>query len=115
MKSKNHNISRLIDSVSADFIHGVSRGETITAKHCLVALRLHFKIIGKKSVVQITSRLGHCLSYDKTLGIETAQALKAQILANNSSALSIKPTSASDIALTSGWNNFHINCISRTI
>ena len=101
MKSKKHNISRLIYSFSADFIHGVIRGETITAKHCLMALRLH-KIIGMKSVVQITSRLGHCLSYDKT-----AQALKAQILANNSFALPIKPKSSSDIVLTYFWvDNF---------
>ena len=60
--------------------------------------------------IQITNRLGHCLSYDKTLEIETAQALKAQVLANNSSALPVKPTSLSDTVLTYFWvDNFDMN------
>ena len=39
--SRSENIGRLIHSYSADLVHGVSRGDTITAKHFLLGLGVH--------------------------------------------------------------------------
>ena len=38
---RSENIGRLIQSYSADLVHGVSRSDTITAKHFLLALGVH--------------------------------------------------------------------------
>ena len=43
--SRSENIGRLIQSYSADLVYGVSRGDTITAKHFLLAPGAH-KITG---------------------------------------------------------------------
>lgn len=67
------NITRLIDSYSTDFIHGVSREKVMTSKHFLLGLGLH-SITGQKQVAVINNKLGHCISYDKMCEIETALA-----------------------------------------
>ena len=85
LKSPKHSVTdrirRLIESFSADFMYGVS-GE-ITGKHYLLGHGLH-SMTGNKETVQIANRLGHCLTYDKLLDIETAQAQKAVKLMNTS-------------------------------
>ena len=72
-KSSDHasskNVNRLVDSYSADLIHGVSGGSFITQKHFLLGLGLH-NLTGKREVIQITNRLGHSISYYKTSEIE---------------------------------------------
>lgn len=73
-------IRRLINSFSADFVYGVS-GE-ITGKHYLMGHGLH-SLTGNKETVQIANRLGHSISYDQVLDIETAQARKALQLMNS--------------------------------
>lgn len=110
LKSSDHAISpsvnRLVESYSDDFIHGVSRGTTLTKKHFLLGVGLH-NLTGQKKVIQITNRLGHSISYYKTCEIEHAQAQKAQILAKKSSALPLKPSTSNDFVLTTFWvDNF---------
>ena len=39
--SRSENIGRLIQSYSADLVHGVSRSDTSTTKHFLLALGVH--------------------------------------------------------------------------
>ena len=63
-------------------MHGVTGGKFITAKHFLLDLGLH-SITGQKKAVQICNRLGNCINYDLPMDIQTAQALKTQILAEN--------------------------------
>ena len=87
--SMSSNITRLVESYSADLIHGVSKGQILTAKHYLLALALH-SLTGQKNVVQLTSRLGNCMTYDKVMDVETAQAQKAQHLEEHSSCLPLK-------------------------
>ena len=40
--SRSENIGRLIRSYSADLVHGVSRGNTVSAKNFLLALGVHY-------------------------------------------------------------------------
>ena len=106
---RSKNITRLIDSYSADMIHGVTRGEVLTAKHFLIALGLH-NMTGQKKVVEVVSKLGHCISYTRTCEIETALAQKAQLLATQTSALPLKPSTSRDSVLTFlGVDNFDLN------
>ena len=100
--TRSENIFRLIDSYSADLIHGVTKGDVITAKHFLLALGLHSQT-GQKKVVEINNKLGHCISYPLTCEIETAQARTAQILADSSSILPLKPQNEGDTVLTYFW------------
>ena len=108
-ESQTEKVNRLVDSYSADFIHGVSKGSCITKKHFLLALGIH-NLTGQKKVTQITHRLGHSISYGKTCEIELAQAQKAQELAKKSSMLPLKPITALDYVLTVFWaDNFDMN------
>ena len=112
--TRSENIRRLIDSYAADLIHGVTRGETITAKHFLLALGLHSQT-GQKKVVEINHKLGHCISYPLTCEIETAQARVAQIMAESSSILPLKPNYERDKIITYFWvDNFDVNIERQT-
>ena len=98
-----------MDSYSADFIHGVSRGQVVTAKHFLVGLGLH-NITGQKKAVEVLNHLGHSVSYTSVCDIETAQAQKAQLLAIESQSLPLKPATSNDTILTYFWvDNFDLN------
>ena len=106
---KNERIKRLVDSYGADFIHGVSRGQVVTAKHFLVGLGLH-NITGQKKAVEVLNHLGHSVSYTSVCDIETAQAQKAQLLAIESQSLPLKPATSNDTILTYFWvDNFDLN------
>ena len=103
------NVSRLVESFSYDLIHGVSKGNVITAKHFLLGLGLH-SLSGQKKVVQLTNRLGNCMSYDRVLDIETAQAQKAQQLANEASYIPLTTAQPEDSVTTFFWvDNFDKN------
>ena len=113
-KAVTDRICRLVNSFSADFVYGVS-GE-LTSKHYLLAHGLHC-ITGNKETVQITNRLGHCVSYDTVLDIETAQAQKAVTLRNNAdtSVLPLQPKSDEETVLTVFWaENFDRNVDKET-
>ena len=75
---RSNSIPRLIDSYAADLVSGVTRGKVMTAKHFLLALGLH-NLSGSRKVVEINSKLGHCIDYNLVCDIETAQAKKAQV------------------------------------
>ena len=89
-----------------DLIHGVKRGGVITAKHFLLALGLH-SLTGQKKVVQISHNLGHCINYSLTCEIERAQARTAQLKAEKTSILPLKPSNTGDTVMTYFWvDNF---------
>ena len=69
--TRSSNAVRLVNPCASDMIHGVTRGKVITAKHFLLALGLHI-ITGQKKPIQICNILGHCISYDLAMDIETA-------------------------------------------
>ena len=113
LKSKNHGVATpriqgFIDSFSSDLFHGVSKGKVMTPKHYLLGLGLH-NITGQKKVVQIVNRLGHSISYDEVLDIETAQAKRSRetIERGESSILPIIPKSDGNQVSTVFWvDNF---------
>ena len=76
--------------------------QELTAKQFLLALGLH-STTGTCKVVDIASRLGHCINYKTTCEIETAQAAKAQALSDRSSALPLVPIEQSLFVLTVFW------------
>ena len=90
-KHSKHKVSakkmRLIESYASDFIHGVRNGETLTPKHFLLGLGLH-SITGQKKPLQISNRLGHSVTYDKVMEIETRQTQKSQKLLDSAEYLS---------------------------
>ena len=51
----------------------------VTPKHYLFGLSLH-DMTGQTKTVQIANRLGHSITYDEVLNIETVQANKAQLI-----------------------------------
>ena len=74
----------------------------------MLGLGLH-NITGQKKVVQIVNRLGHSISYDEVLDIETAQAKRAReiIERGESSILPIIPKSDENQVSTVFWvDNF---------
>ena len=77
LRSKGNNITnrtkRLIDSYTADMIHGVSKGKVITLKHFLLGIGLH-NLTGLKMPIKILSHLGHSIDYNVVCEIETAEA-----------------------------------------
>ena len=78
----------------------------MTAKQFLLALGL-YNITGTRKVVDILSRLGHCINSKTTCEIETAQAVKSQALSKRSSALPLFTIEQSSFVLTVFWvDNF---------
>ena len=73
----------------------------MTPKHFLLGLGLH-SITGQKKPVQIASHLGHSMTYDKVMEIETAQAQKSQKLLDSAelSFLPLQPAIEDDSVLT---------------
>jgi len=108
LKSPKHSLAentrRLVESFAFDLIHGVTKGDIMTTKHYLLGLGFH-NIAGKKNLVQILHRLGHSISYDHILDIETAQAKKAQQTINNSETciLPLVPNSDATSVTTVFW------------
>ena len=93
---------RLVESYAADFLHGVSKGKVVTAKHFAVATGLH-NITGSKEIVQITHNLGHSISYPLTCDILTGQAQVVQECQSKNNILPLQPKSAGDVLLTWFW------------
>ena len=99
---------RLAKSYASDVIAAVTRGKMITAKQYLLALGLH-NITGQRKVVDILSKLGHCLTYNLTCEIETTLAAKAQELSVNDTFLPLRPSSQDKYVLTVFWvDNFDV-------
>ena len=59
-KGNTENLSRLIDSFTADLVNAVSKGKIITPKHYLVGLGIH-NMTGQKTPVQIMNTIKYRL------------------------------------------------------
>ena len=104
----------MLNSYASDLVSSVTKGKVITTKQFLLALGLH-NITGQRKVVEILSCLGHCLDYNTTCEIETAQALKSQQLAQNAIALPLVPSSENNYVLTILWvDNFDVKVERQT-
>ena len=99
------NVKRIVNSFAPDFIQSISGKKITTAKHLVLALRLHND--RTKKIIQILNKLGHCISYDLTCETETSQAQVSIIEQENNSILPILPTADDDIIITYFWvDNF---------
>lgn len=103
------NIDRQIQSYAYDLVHGVTRGNVIQKKHYLLALGFHH-FTGSRLIVDILNKLGHCMSYNNTCDIETAQAeLAIKVSQEKTNILPLQPKSLYDIVLTHFWvDNFDV-------
>ena len=106
LETKDHQnsdtVNRLINSYSADLIHGVTRGKFITSKHFFLGLGL-YNLTGQQKPIQIANHLGHCIDYKRRMlvcEIETAQPEVAQVMVNVSGILSVKPGTPDNTVLT---------------
>ena len=100
------NVKRIVNSFASDFTKSICGKKITTAKHLMLALRLH-NMTGQKKVIQILSKLGHCISYDLTCEIETSQAQVFLIEQENNSILPVSLIADDDIIKTYFWvNNF---------
>ena len=82
--------SRVVRSAADDVIYTVSNIGFLTAKQCTLGLGIH-SMTGQKQPIVILYKLGHSISYEKVLQIETAQAEIAEKFRSNSSVLAIQP------------------------
>ena len=78
-RKSSDSVDRVVHSIAFDLVVGATNGKIMTAKQFLLTLSIH-NITGTRKVVDIVSRLGHCIHYKTTCEIETAQAVKAQAL-----------------------------------
>jgi len=78
--------TRVSQSIAQDIIYSISNGNFLGIKHCSLGLSIH-SLTGQKRPIVILSSLGHSISYEKILEIETAQAeVSEQFRLNSSSA-----------------------------
>ena len=82
--------SRVVRSIADDIIYNVSNGGFLTAKQCTLGLGIQ-SMTRQKWLIVILSRLGHLISYDEVLEIETAQAEVTEQFRWNLSVLPIQP------------------------
>ena len=101
-------MTRFLESYKAHLIFGITRGKCLTAKPFLLPTGLH-NITGSRTVIDVLSHLGHCVDYDKTCQIETAQAKKNQKRANDETILILRPQDETCIVPTFFWvDNFDV-------
>ena len=106
-KSNKDSTYRLIDSFTSDFIHNISHGKVITPKHYLFALGLH-NLTGQRQPVEITNKLGHCISYGTCCEIETALSEAAIEKSKKTNILKIRPIDHEYISTWFWVDNFDI-------
>ena len=75
--------SYVVRSIAVDIIYNVSNGGFLTVKQCALVLEIH-SMTGQKRPIVILSKLGHSISYEKVLEIETAQAEVVERFRSNS-------------------------------
>ena len=81
---------RVVKSLADNIMYNMSNGQFLTLKHCSLGLGIHSKT-GTKDPVTVLSSLGHSITYEKVLEIETIQAEVAHQFSANSSLLPIQP------------------------
>ena len=107
-KGNTENLSRLIDSFTADLVNAVSKGKIITPKHYLVGLGIH-NMTGQKTPVQIMNKLGHSIGYNKVREIETSLAELAIHKSEEFNVLPLLPSGEEEIVPTFYWaDNFDV-------
>ena len=82
--------SYVVRSIAVDIIYNVSNGGFLTVKQCALVLEIH-SMTGQKRPIVILSKLGHSISYEKVLEIETAQAEVVERFRSNSNVRPIQP------------------------
>ena len=107
-KGNTENLSRLIDSFTADLVNAASKGKVITPKHYLVGLGIH-NMTGQKTPVQIMNKLGHSIGYNKVCEIETSLAELAIHKSEEFNVLPLLPSGEEEIVPTFYWvDNFDV-------
>ena len=107
-KGNTENLSRLIDSFTADLVNAVSKEKVITPKHYLVGLGIH-NMTGQKTLVQIMNKPGHSIGYNKVCEIETSLAELAIHKSVEFNALPLLPSGEEGIVPTFYWvDNFDV-------
>ena len=105
---KNHHhvtsdtINRHVDSLAQDIIFSITKGTFLTLKHTCLGLGLH-SMTGMKIPIVILSHLGHSISYDRVMEIETAQAEVSQQFDTQSQCLPIQPKNQCSVVPTVFW------------
>ena len=99
-------VNRHADSFAQDLIFSLTKGTFLTLKHTCIGLGLH-SMTGMKIPIVLLSRLGHSITYDSVMEIETGQAEAGHHFDLDKMALPIQPKDASSIAPLVLWfDNF---------
>ena len=103
------NVSRVIESLSQYIAFAVMKGKVLQRKQFLLALGLH-SLTGGRKVIDIIHKLGHCMSYNLTSEIETAQAESSLLAATQTTLVSLVPATPGNTVFTHFWaDNFDKN------
>ena len=96
------NVSRVIESLAQDIAFAVMKGKVLQRKQFLLALDLH-SLTGGRKVIEIIHKLGHCMSYNLTSEIETAQKKSSLLAATQTTLLPLGPATPSNTVFTHFW------------
>ena len=103
------NVSRVIESLAQDIAFAVMKGKVLQRKQFLLALDLH-SLTGGRKVIEIIHKLGHCMSYNLTSEIETAQKKSSLLAATQTTLLPLGPATPSNTVFTHFWaDNIDMN------
>ena len=103
------NTSRVIESLAQYIASAVMKGKVLQRKQFLLALDLH-RLTGGRKVIDITHMFIHCMSYNLTSEIETAQAESSLLVATQTTLLPLVPATHSNTVFTHFWaDNFDMN------
>ena len=103
------NVSRVIESLAQDIAFAVMKGKVLQRKQFLLALDLH-SLTGGRKVIEIIHKLGHCMSYNLTSEIETAQTKSSLLAATQTTLLPLGPATPSNTVFTHFWaDNIDMN------
>ena len=93
------NVSRVIESLAQDIAFAVMKGKVLQIKQFLLTLGLH-SLTGRRKVINIIHKLGHCMSFNLTSEIETAQAESSLLAAIRTALLPVVPATPSNAVFT---------------
>ena len=103
------NVSRVIESLAQDIPFAVMKGKVLQIKQFLLALGLH-SLTGGRKVIDIIHTVGHCMSFNLTSEIETAQPEPSLLAATQTALLPLVTATHSKTVFTHFWtDNFDMN------
>ena len=79
-------MTRFLESYKGDLIFALTLRKCLFEKHFLLATGLQ-NLTGLRTVIHVLWHLGHYVDYRTTCQIETAQAIKAEKIANDETIL----------------------------